>query len=290
MQKRSVVNSSGVLELKQKRRKILKNKFIIYFVFIILFIIGISLLSRIEQLNISEIKISGNIIVDTDSIESVVKKNISDNYFYIIPKTNFLIYPKEKILDELYEKYKRLQKVSFNSTNPKLLQILINEYEGKYLYCGDLIKEVEQKNTEKCYFMDSNGYIFDEAPFFSGEIYFKFYGLVDSVNEHVLGNYYNKEIFGKLINLKDSIEGIGLKPSSIFTNTDNEIYISLSTLGINNKNPNIILKKHSDYTKIIENLKAAIGAEPLVTKLEKEYSKLLYIDLRYGNKVYYKFE
>jgi hypothetical protein len=53
--------------------------------------------------------------------------------------------------------------------------------------------------------------------------------------------------------------------------------------------PEIIFKIDSDFQKIAENLQAAITTEPLQTDFKNKYSSLLYIDLRFGNKVYYKF-
>jgi len=285
--KRSVVNSSGIIELKHKRRKVLKNKIIIYFILLLILIVGISYLSKIKEININQINVSGNLIIDSSSVKEIVENNLNNNYFFIFPKTNFLIYPKQKIIEELLYKYKRIKDISINRTNSKSIEVVIGEYEGKYLYCGNKIEDIEENLPEKCYFTDSNGYIFDESPYFSGEIYFKFYGMV---NENILGNYYYKENFLNLIKLKNSIEEINLKPSYILINNDNEINIGLSTLGIAEINPTIIIKLNSDYEKISENLKTAVINEPLKSKLIYDYKQLKYIDLKFGNKVYYKFE
>jgi hypothetical protein len=54
--------------------------------------------------------------------------------------------------------------------------------------------------------------------------------------------------------------------------------------------PKIIFKIDSDYQKIAENLQAALSTEPLHSDLQKKLALLLYLDLRFGNKVYYKFK
>ena len=55
------------------------------------------------------------------------------------------------------------------------------------------------------------------------------------------------------------------------------------------KDPEILFKIDTDLGNIAENLKAALDAEPLKSKIKNFYSTLLYIDLRFDNKVYYKF-
>jgi hypothetical protein len=288
--KRSVLNSHGVLELKHTRNRAIKNKIITYSIILFICVLGISIASRIKALNINNVIVSGNKVVDSASIEKVVKNNLNGHYLGILPKTNFIIYPKNKIKIDLQNDFKRIKDITLNNENIKNLEININEYEGKYLYCGNVIPELNSKDTQKCYFMDNNGYIFDEAPYFSGEIYFKFYGLVNSITENPSGNYYNNEIFAKLIEFKTLIEKMDLKPTYIWLNNQDEIYVSLSKNGKMEINPIIILKKDSNLEKMAENLKAAIITEPLKTKLEKNYEDLKYIDLKFGNKVYYKFE
>lgn len=288
--KRSVLNSHGVLELKHTRNKAIKNKIITYSIILFICVLGISIASRIKALNINNVIVSGNKVVDSASIEKVVKNNLNGHYLGILPKTNFIIYPKNKIKIDLQNDFKRIKDITLNNENIKNLEININEYEGKYLYCGNVIPELNSKDTQKCYFMDNNGYIFDEAPYFSGEIYFKFYGLVNSITENPSGNYYNNEIFAKLIEFKTLIEKMDLKPTYIWLNNQDEIYVSLSKNGKMEINPIIILKKDSNLEKMAENLKAAVITEPLKTKLEKNYDDLKYIDLKFGNKVYYKFE
>jgi cell division septal protein FtsQ len=290
MQNRSVINSPGVTELIHKRHQAIKRKMIFYIILFLFLILGISLSSRINKLNINEIKISGNVVVDSSSIESVVKDNLHGHYLWIIPKTNFLVYPQEKITRELTSKYPRLKKVTLNNKNIRTIEVIVQEYEGKYLWCGDVTIQLSSLSEEKCYFMDSDGYIFDEAPFFSGEVYFKFYGQTNKQNDSVLGSFYNPLIFSKLIQFKESIENMELKPVYVWINNQNEIYLSLSNLGIRETNPSIILNTNSDYQKIAENLQAAVTTEPLKTNLKNDYAKLLYIDLKFGNKVYYKFQ
>jgi hypothetical protein len=290
MQKKSLANSPSITELRHKKYKALKAKIIFYGILFIIFLIGICLILRISKININEVKISGNRVVDSKSIEDTVRENLRGNYFFLFPKTNFIIYPKEKIIKDLSSKYKRLKTISLNVVDFKTLEVLVNEYNGKYLWCGGVVKELDSRIEQKCYFMDSAGYIFDEAPFFSGEVFLKFYGLIPNIEkQNPLGNYFNSEIFSKLIRFKELLEQNDFKVLSIWVNDQNEVYFNLSTLGIALINPKIILNTDFDYDKIAENLEAAIATEPLKTELKNNYASFSYLDLRFGNKVHFKF-
>ena len=153
--------------------------------------------------------------------------------------------------------------------------------------------------------MDENGYIFDEAPYFSGEVYFKFYGLpaqagVPDVGipqsgspasgTSPLGSYYSKQNFQQLLSFKDGLVTFGLKPVALYITNDGEIEFILSGGTAATLGPEIILNNDSDFQKVAENLETALTTEPLQTEFKNKYSVLQYIDLRFGNKVYYKFQ
>lgn len=280
MKNRSVLDSPRFLELKKKKHKILLKKiFFIVFLFVLL-LVGLSFLSRWEKININSIQISDNKVVETKMIEKIVQEKISGNYFYFFPKTNFIFYPKKEIVDELTTKFKRIKNISISISNLKTLDISLIERTALYTYCGLAPAELDDKN-QKCYFMDDSGYIFDEAPYFSGEVYLKFYGKT--------GAYFFEPNFSKLISLKETLEKINVKPATFYIENTGDIKVFLSST-TTELGPEIIFKANADFNQIVENLQSVLTTEPLQTEFKTKYSSLLFIDLRFGNKVYYKFK
>lgn len=287
MRRNVILNSPRLKEIRRKKHKIARKKIMYILVFLVISFVLFSLILRIPAINIKNIEISGNKIIETREIEEIVKKEISGKYFWILPKTNFLIYPKNKIKKELSHNFKRFNKISINLNGFRTLDISVSEYEGRYLYCGTLPRSDLENN--KCYFLDKNGYIFDEAPYFSGNVYFKFYG-DSSINEtSPNGSYFLKDKFAKIIEFKNAMDKMSLKPASFLWN-ENKKTGNFYLLGDSNMNPYIVFDMDSDYQKLAENLQAAISVEPLKSDLKTKISSLLYIDLRFGNKVYYKFQ
>ena len=228
-------------------------------------------------------------MVETEAIKETIQKDLVGNYFWLFPKTNFLLYPKKQIKNELGNKFKRFSIVSIGLDNIRTLKISVTEREGKYLWCGDIVPIlISDVTSYKCYFMDQEGYIFDEAPYFSGNVYFKFYGKNDVNLENPAGTYFLENKFDKIIIFKNALEKLNLNPTAFWLNDTGDANISLSSEP--ETGPKIIFKIDSDYEKIAENLQAAITTKVLQTKLKTDFSSLLYIDLRFGNNVYYKFD
>jgi hypothetical protein len=286
MKKRSILHSPHIEELKKRKRRILRNKILFFIFCFLLILIGSVFLSRWKKLNIENIQISGNKVIESQSIEKIVKENLSGHYLWFFPKTNFLLYPKKNIQNKLADQFKRLSEISIKLDNIKTLEINVTEREAKYTWCGAIIPELNN-NEQKCYFIDSDGYIFDEAPYFSGNVYFRFYGNDGFDAENPSGTYFLKDKFIEITAFEDALEKLELNPMAFYLDKDGEADILLSSESANG--PKIIFKIDSDYQKMAENLQAAISTEPLQTKLKSNFSSLLYIDLRFGNKVYYKF-
>lgn len=284
--KRDILSSPRLLELDKKRREVLVRKIGFFCVGLLLVFIGLIYVSRINKINIRDVEILGNIVTDTEMVKATVLKELTGNYLGVFPRTNLFLYPKNSIKNTLADKFKRLKDIEFSIKNNKVLSLSLSERKGLYTWCGSNVESTDQK----CYFLDDSGYIFDVAPFFSGEVYFRFYGNLDGNMDMPVGSYFLKRSFGDLISLKKTLETMNLKPVTLYTTPDGEIKIYLSRGSLLPTGPAIIFKADANFQKIAENLQAALTTEPLQTDFKKKYSSLLYIDLRFGNKVYYKFQ
>src|ERR1700754_3986657 len=114
MQKRSVLSSPHLRELKKKRRSRKRNITLLVVFAVVLIITGITLLSRWSKINIAEINITGNKVIETAEIEKVVKEDLNGKYLWLFPKSNFLLFPKSTIEKKMYEGFKRIKAVSFD--------------------------------------------------------------------------------------------------------------------------------------------------------------------------------
>ncbi len=278
MKKRDVLNSPRLLELKKRRRRVVLNKILLSFFALALIFAGLVYISRISSLNIKSIEIVGNKVLDTESVKAAAEKELAGNYFWFFPKTNILFYPKNILKNKLHNEFKRLKDINLSVKNTKILEISVTERVASYVWCGDIPPQPGSGDKTRCNFLDNFGYMFDEAAYFSGDVYFKFYG-ADLA----------KSNFEKLISFKKTLETMELKPTAIYLQNNGNIKIFLSTKNSGGIEPYIIFQTNSDFESVAENLQVALSTEPLKSSFKNKYSSMEYIDLRFGNKVYYKF-
>lgn len=284
--KKSILNSPRIQELKKKRQKALMQRVAIVVGIVVLVGTGLTFIARFERVNIKDVHVSGNKIIDSENIENIVNADIAGHYLWLLPKTNFLLYPKDKIARDLALNFKRLKDITLTIDNNNTLEVKVSEREALYTWCG--VRMETEGGSEDCYFLDESGYVLDRAPYFSGDVYFRFYGPITGDVTDPMGSYYARDNFLKLVSFKTTAEKLKTHPVSMMVDTYGEIAVNLSS-SKNGQNPKILLKTDADFDKLGENLHTALGTEPLKTKFKNNYSSLQYIDLRFGNKVYFKF-
>lgn len=297
MQKRRVLNSARLAEFRRQKRRVLRNKIILVVVLILVIFVSLGFAARAPGVNINTVNITGNKLIETESIDLATSEVLSGKYFWLYPKSNSFIYPKQQLKDVLTRKFKRIETIDIAVDGYQRLSISIVERGAKYTWCGhDMPRAAETPDeflnlidSGKCYFLDEYGYIFDEAPYFSGSVYFKFYGGVEDL-EVPLGSRVEPIYFEDLAYFKELVTQIGLKPVAMVLKPDDEVDMYLSAKTEPPHAPKVTFKLNSDYKKLAENLQAAVSTEPLRSDLESKYAGLSYIDLRFDNKVYYKFK
>ncbi len=174
------------------------------------------------------------------------------------------------------------------------LSVRITERDGEYLWCGQKFSETNGEDaSDGCYFIDTAGFIFSKSPNFSGPIYLKFFGgNFDSDSSDPIGRQFLDFFsFSQYIELIDSLKKLGIRPYALYIdeNGDTNIYIAPITGG-KKFYTKLVFSSKDTFEKSLQNLDAALQTEPLKTDFVKKFSTLLYIDLRFNNKVFYKFE
>ncbi len=249
---------------------------------------GLSYVSRLERFRITEIKVVGNEALSADKITEAVNQRILANYFFLFPKNNFLIYPKREIRKDLLVDFMRIREAKVYREGRNTLVVEVKERKANYLACALRDEsEVPSENTH-CYFIDDKAYVFSEAPQFSGSVYFKFFRILREGEQFLGENFFSEEEFNRLIQFKDSVAKINLLPTSLFIGADghNDLFVQSGKSDVPAK---IIFNSGADYLKLFDNLSSALVTEPFLSAFKNKAKDLLYIDLRYENKVYYKF-
>ncbi|MES2930644.1 MAG: hypothetical protein V4665_02575 [Patescibacteria group bacterium] len=286
---RDILTSPKAESLKRMRKKRRLRICILVIVFCAVLVGALAYFSFHPRLTISSVVVTGTRIIDAPDVEARVRMDLKGRYFSLFSRANSFIYPRQFIRDDIIASFPRIETLAVSRDSLSALRISITERAGSYLYCGSAIPEIEMDIGENCYFVNDDGYIFDTAPYFSGNLFFKYYLAQDpSVLEPLGSQMMDADRFHELARFIDKTRTLGFKP----------IYITLASDGIHtlyldhvrsDTTPKIIFNADNDLSVILDNLSASMSQKEFADEIKNKYTKLLYIDLRFDNKVLYKF-
>ncbi len=263
---RDIPTSPRIIEIRHKRR-IRRIRLSILFLILIILIIGVlSYLSSNKKVVIDTFEINGTHIINKEDIEEKIKNDIGGKYIYLFSKANTFIYPHKKIYNNLLINIPRIETLSISRVGLKTLKIEITERTGEFLYCGNNIPENKEDVGENCYFVNNDGYIFDRAPYFSGNVYFKYYMSLGEGNADPLAKQMMEvEKFYQMVRFVDGVTSIGFKPIYLVKGTDgtNSLYLDNNT---NESLPKIIFKDSDNLEILLDNLSLAMKKKNLPMK------------------------
>ena len=228
----------------------------------------------------------GAVILSASEIESKSLDFVSGNYYYIFGKSNALLYPKNELQFFLLNQYPRIKDVRISLSDHQTIHIELSEREPIALWCNNTKAEIASSTdpnlAPSCYFLDKNGFVFSQSPYFSGDAYFKYYGLVPF--ESPIGSSYlsSSDTFTELSSFVSSVKDLKITPLYIIAQNQHEFTMYIYGGG------RIIFDDNVPLTKTADNLQLLLQTANLVPQKDGELL-VDYIDLRYGNKLYYKF-
>ncbi|MBP6884541.1 MAG: FtsQ-type POTRA domain-containing protein [Candidatus Pacebacteria bacterium] len=285
--KRHLRESPDLQKLRHKRKMLRMRTLTLVSIFFVVLCSGFIYFARYPKMQIKRVTVSGNQITETRDIEKHVNKYIEGKYAYVIPHRNSYLYPKKKITADILESFPRVQSVYVYRTSLDTLHIEMTEVRAIALWCG-VSTEVIDTNVP-CYFTNEAGKIVAVAPYYSGNVFPRFFGsniLTDSI-EPLGNNFATAEDFRKLFIFSEEVKeyGFEIKAIRIGPAKENAFILDLGK----DKTAIIRFLADDDYHIISANLSAAVSKSELQNQLKKNKINLMYFDLRFKNKVYYKF-
>lgn len=285
---RDLPQSPRIIAIKKKQRKKTVFLIILFLLLCGLLVFGLSCLSQERHIVINTIKVNGAEVLTKDNIIKISKDEMSGKYFYLFARNNTFIYPKRGIQKSLLKNFPRIEELNIRLNGLNELEINIKERKGEYLYCGEAIPEDQNKIGDNCYFLNDDGLVFDKSPYFSGDIYFKYYLSLDEKTDFLGKKILDKDKFHDLTSFFNGINKLGLKSIYFYMDKDGINYLYLQKKE-NSSSPRIIFKDEDNLELLLDNLRLAMKKNEFIDEIKSKYNTLEYIDLRFKNKILYKF-
>ncbi len=257
--------------LRKKRHASLRKKIVICSIFVLFFISLCILGLTTKEVRIKDIKVSGNLSVSSENVLNIVDTEINKNYLNIIPTSNIFLLRQTEIKNNILNNYLEINSVKIEFKSIDKIVVVVTERQPTNLWCKGI-----PSNIGNCYFMDSGGFIFNEAPTFSNDTMPKYLGLITDNNP--IGSYYIKSNFKNISDLYGTLKRISFTPIYFNVLDEHEYEIYISSKG------KILMNDNKSFQSQLVNLQALVTSNYIKNDTES-LKKIKFIDLRFGNKV-----
>ncbi len=286
----NILETPKLRAMRKQKNKVLVNKILFFSLFVFILFIASIFISHINKLEFIEVRVLGTKILDEEDVSKEVEDYINQKT-YFFSKKNVFLYSKNKIKNLLYSN-PRIQKVSLYREGFNTLVVEIRERGNSAVWCGESFSDslASDLNTE-CFFLDPLGVKLDQAPYFSGNIYLKNFGPLGKIKDKENGFIYDAFLNDKFELILDWREKFKVLNIDLFAFEDQgeDVVFYLSKKKNTNHFPKILFKKDADWDKMLLNIETIFHTEKFKNNFENNFENFVYLDLRYGNKVYYKF-
>ncbi len=239
---------------------------------------GLTWLSHAQFMRIDKVEVSGERTLNPAAVSSKVLEDIAGSYLYVFPKNNIFLYPKFKTQQHLLTQVPTIAKVSIEAKDFHTLQVTVTERARKALWCGTVAN-----NPTACFWLDEDGVAYAATTGLSlandaTSTYIHYFGTLVGPSPQ---QYITPEQFQSLSALVDAlaqnqkdtvIESVEVDQGGavrvLFAN-DFKLLFNLSSAGAD----------------VYQRFALALTSDAFIGHTPGDFQ---YLDLRFGDKLYYK--
>ena len=263
--------------IRQKRKRVRALFALAAFSLFLVLAYGLHYLSYLPPLTIGAMSIGGTKVVPADALHDFVEERVAAHSHGFISGRNIFMFDTSDLESDILIKFPRIRTVRVSRTGFFDNTLVIEASErisfAKWCLSGD-----PSKSGTPCFLMDRDGFIFALADPTNVTEY-SFLGSL-SLTSDPIGLTYGTGHFPGILSLLDLLGQAGFSPTGASIVDDRDVLVSLGE--------GFYLKASFGESsgELVKNLKLVLSSDALKDKTKN----LEYIDLRFGNRVYYKFK
>jgi len=221
-----------------------------------------------EQFQIKKVNISGLEAVSEEQVLNTVNNIMGEKKIGFLKSKNYFIFPVEKLRASLFEAFPKIGEISIQKIHPDGVKIIVEERDVVGVVC----------KGQNCFYFDKKGVIFEVSPRTSGSI-------IIAVQDNRDINYElgHRVLSESQITFFKEAQGL-LNRNFPFTVREFLITKKGEFEIITSEEWRALLDKNEGLEYQLSSLKYVLDEEIKTRRRELEY-----VDLRLGNKVYYKY-
>lgn len=237
--------------------------------------------SYLERFTYQNIAVSGTKSVSPAQIKSFIDSKLQASSEGFISGRNIFVYNYEPLAEDIVANFPRVRRafVARDTSLGNGLVVSIEERDAFARWC--------QTESGPCYLLDPNGIVYAAAESVSTSTiatHYIFTGALSTTSINAIsppiGQGFAGTHFAGITSLLTELGGSGVRPLGASLQSETDFFVPLAQ--------GYYLKASygADPSALVKNLSLILNAEALKGKSEL----LEYIDLRFGNRVYYKFK
>lgn len=274
---------------RRKKKKILKIW--LFVLSSIVFSICLAWLFSLQSLAIKKVVVIGNTNITSGEIQNITNTILDGKYLGIFSKRNAFVYPKDYIEETLSHTYPRIEDIVLDTESLEILNIRVKERTSSSVWCAAVL----------CYLVDEQGYIYAESTSVSSSnlntssstlasapnthMHTILYGGDQFVGSEPVGKHiFTENLYKDILKTIDELEKESLTVKEVHMFSRDEIVFTVDGGG------KIIFSDRKPFAVSLENLRSSLKSSVFVSQKgnSSSTSKFEYIDVRFGNKVFYK--
>lgn len=270
---RTQQGSRGVVSLKERRKSRRKNVLIFILSILALLCIGITVVLWQPFLRVQTIQTAGP---HADELPQFVQGKLVGTRHFIFPKNSIFFVPTDEIRADILATYPDIEAVSLSASGLTSLAVTSTGRATAFWWCGTAYMPIHAT----CFETDTSGKIFNPIDASSTQastspfILFGTYDDALSPNSPLGGTIAGSHFIPDMLRFVKTIKGFGAPVTSAHIRGDEaDIYTTAGT--------------RITYVLGREEQAASLAATSFPT-LDVQGSSLLYIDLRFASKIYFK--
>ncbi|MFZ3020356.1 MAG: hypothetical protein WA051_02490 [Minisyncoccia bacterium] len=231
------------------------------------------LVARIPLLEIRTVNVEGTKTIESSAIVDFVNAKLSETYLKVFPRDTYITAGKGRLKEGLLNEYPAILDIKLSFHTPHILLIEITEREPSVLWCAG-------SDNKNCYFADSQGFIYERAPEFSSPVYVVFRNGIKNENP-MKQSISGKTVFERINVLEKNFSVLGLKVKEISFQPNEVVNFYLN-------HGALYISLRGDDKLTFDNLSSLLLNPKTDLRDGVGGIKNSYIDLRFGNKIFYK--
>jgi hypothetical protein len=261
-------------KLRARRRARALRFAVLVFLFCVFVVAGTVALAHAPFWRIKKVNVVGNESIASSTIASFVQEKLKGQWGYVLPKDNILLYPKASLRAELLTHFPMLRSAVLKAENFSTLMVEVGERKPHALWCGE-----RRSAGDACVLLDDAGIAYGGAVSFAGSAYLHYYGKATEAGP--AKQYLSEDTFRAVDAVALAVAADMSEDTLIYIEVDSEqdVHLGFKSGFV------VIYPLDESGAAILERLKLARSAEPFATRSLSDFQ---YLDLRFGDKLYYK--